>query len=67
MGAGAAVLGHPANSVAMLANMLARKGKKLRAGEVVLTGGITEAIKVEPGNVVTAKMDQLGTVSVMVK
>lgn len=67
MGAGAAVLGHPANSVAMLANMLARKGEKLRAGEVVLTGGITEAIRVEPGDVVTAKLDRLGDVSVMVK
>jgi 2-oxo-3-hexenedioate decarboxylase len=67
LGAGAAVLGHPANSVAMLANMLARKGEKLRAGDVVLTGGITEAIRVEPGDVVTAKFDQLGDVSVVVK
>jgi 2-oxo-3-hexenedioate decarboxylase len=51
----------------MLANMVARKGEKLRVGEMVLAGGITEAIKVEPGNVVTAKLDQLGTVSVMVR
>jgi 2-oxo-3-hexenedioate decarboxylase len=67
LGAGAAVLGHPANSVAMLANMLSRKGEKLKAGDVVLTGGITEAIRVEPGDVVTAKLDQLGDVSVVVK
>jgi 2-oxo-3-hexenedioate decarboxylase len=67
LGAGAAVLGHPANSVAMLANMLIRKGEELKAGDVVLTGGITEAIRVEPGDVVTAKLDQLGDVSVVVK
>lgn len=67
MGAGAAVLGHPANSVAMLANMLSRKGEKLRAGEVVLTGGITEAVSVKPGDYVIAKLDQLGDVSVTVK
>jgi 2-oxo-3-hexenedioate decarboxylase len=67
MGAGAAVLGHPANSVAMLVHMLARKGEKLRAGEVVLTGGITEAIAVKPGDVITARMDQLGDVNLVVK
>ncbi|QAV27705.1 4-oxalocrotonate decarboxylase [Neobacillus thermocopriae] len=62
-GAGAAVLGHPANSVAMLANMLARKGKKLRAGEVILTGGITGAVMLSAGDFVSAKMDGLGEVS----
>lgn len=61
-GAGAAVLGHPAESVAMLANMLARKGEKLKAGDVILTGGITEAILIHAGDVVSAKIDQLGEV-----
>lgn len=61
-GAGAAVLGHPAESVAMLANMLARKGEKIKAGEVILTGGITEAILIHAGDVVSAKVDQLGEV-----
>lgn len=49
LGAGAAVLGHPANSVAMLVNMLARKGEKLRAGEVVLTGELPKQLKWNPG------------------
>jgi 2-oxo-3-hexenedioate decarboxylase len=63
LGAGAAVVGHPANSVAMLANMLARKGEKLRAGEVILTGGVTGAVMLSAGDLVSAKLDGLGEVS----
>ena len=66
LGAGAAVLGHPANSVAMLANMLHRKGEKLKAGQVILTGGITGAIHLSYGDHVTAKLDGLGEVSFLV-
>jgi len=62
LGAGAAVLGHPAASVAMLANMLARKGLKLRAGEIILTGGITNALPLSGGDVVSARFDGLGSV-----
>ena len=40
-GAGAAVLGHPANAIAMLANMLAKKGDKIRKGDVILSGALT--------------------------
>jgi 2-oxo-3-hexenedioate decarboxylase len=66
LGAGAAVVGHPANSVAMLANMLARKGKKLKAGDVILTGGITGAVMLSVGDTVTAKFDGLGEVGFQV-
>ncbi|WP_289135823.1 2-keto-4-pentenoate hydratase [uncultured Brevibacillus sp.] len=66
-GTGAAVLGNPAQSVAMLANMLSRKGKKLKKGEVILTGGITEALLLETGDAVTAKLDGLGEVSFSIK
>ncbi|WP_286885866.1 2-keto-4-pentenoate hydratase [Aneurinibacillus sp. UBA3580] len=66
LGAGAAVLGHPAHSVAMLANMLARKKQKLKAGDVILTGGITEAIMLSRGDYVSAKLDQLGEVNVFI-
>ena len=62
LGAGAAVLGHPANSVAMLANMLHRKGENLKAGQVILTGGITGAVQLSYGDHVTAKLDGLGEV-----
>ncbi|AGE22016.1 4-oxalocrotonate decarboxylase [Geobacillus sp. GHH01] len=62
-GAGAAVLGHPANAIAMLANMLSRKGKGLKAGEIILAGAMTEAVRFVAGDVVFAQFDQLGTVS----
>ncbi|KIL45127.1 2-keto-4-pentenoate hydratase [Jeotgalibacillus soli] len=66
LGAGGAVLGHPAHSVAMLANMLHREGSKLKAGQIILTGGITEAILLENGDEVVAKFDQLGQVSIKI-
>lgn len=63
LGAGAAVLGHPANSVAMLANMLARKGDKVKKGDIILTGGITGAVMLANGDVVSGKFDGLGEVN----
>ncbi|KWR85112.1 2-oxo-3-hexenedioate decarboxylase [Cupriavidus sp. IDO] len=61
--AGAAVLGHPANSVAMLANMLGARGRELPAGTFIMTGGVTEAIAVEAGDSITVRYQHLGTVS----
>ena len=63
LGAGAAVLGHPAHSIAMLANMLARKGEKVKKGDVILTGGITSAVMLKYGDVVNGKFDGLGEVT----
>nr|WP_188530901.1 fumarylacetoacetate hydrolase family protein [Paenibacillus abyssi] len=62
LGAGAAVVGHPAHSVAMLANMLARKGLKIKKGDIILTGGITGAVMLSTGDYVTAKWDGLGEI-----
>ncbi|MFC2949833.1 2-keto-4-pentenoate hydratase [Virgibacillus sediminis] len=67
LGAGAAVLGHPAKSVARLANMLSKKGGKVKAGQPILTGGITAAVRLSPGDFVTAKYGGLGDVSFFVK
>ncbi len=61
--AGAAVLGHPANSVAMLANMLGARGRELPAGTFIMTGGATEAIAVAAGDNITVRYQHLGTVS----
>jgi len=63
-GAGAAVLGHPAAAVAMLANMLGRRGEEIPAGTLILSGGITEAIAVQAGDDVTLRVQGLGSVSV---
>jgi len=49
-GAGAAVLGHPAWSLATLANLLALREQTIPAGTFVMTGGITEAIAAKAGD-----------------
>jgi 2-oxo-3-hexenedioate decarboxylase len=63
MGASAAVLGHPAEAIAMLVNILAELGEGLPAGSFVMSGGITEAIAVKPGDNVIARFQELGSVS----
>jgi 2-keto-4-pentenoate hydratase len=60
--AGAAALGHPAAAVAWLVRSLAEENQGLHAGDVVLSGGLTAAVPIRPGDVVTATADRLGTV-----
>jgi 2-keto-4-pentenoate hydratase len=60
---GAAALGHPAAAVAWLVRSLATRGRGLRAGQVVLSGGLTSAVPIGPGDVVTVRLDRLGTVT----
>ena len=66
-GAGAAVLGHPAAAIAMLANMLGEKGEAIPAGTLILSGGITEAVTVAAGDSVTLRVQGLGSTSVRFK
>ncbi len=63
VGAGAAVLGHPAASVAMLANMLAERGECIPAGTFIMTGGITAAIAVEAGDTINVRYQDLGSLT----
>tara|TARA_R110001583_G_scaffold9571_6_gene45276 strand:+ start:16212 stop:17003 length:792 start_codon:yes stop_codon:yes gene_type:complete len=63
VGAGAAVLGHPAASVAMLANMLGERGEELPAGSFVMIGAITAAVAVKRGDNFTVRYQGLGTLS----
>jgi 2-oxo-3-hexenedioate decarboxylase len=60
--AGAAVLGHPASSVAWLVRALAARGRGLSAGQIVLSGGLTEAVTVSPGDVIVARFDRIGSI-----
>src|SRR5699024_2343310 len=62
LGAGAAVLGHPAHSVARLANMLSEKGEKVKASQPILTGGVTSAVHLSPGDFVHVKYGGFGDV-----
>ncbi len=63
IGAGAAVLGHPAAAVAMLANHLGARGEEIPAGTMILSGGVTEAVSVAPGDHVNLRIQSLGNVS----
>lgn len=63
VGAGAAVVGHPATAVAMLANHLAASGEEIPAGSIILSGGITEAIPVKAGDNIIVNVQGLGGVS----
>lgn len=63
LGAGAAVLGHPAASIAVLANMLAERGEEIPAGSLILSGAITAAVSVKSGDVVTLRSQGLSDLS----
>lgn len=62
--AGGAVMGHPAASVAWLANTLTGQGEHLEAGTIVLSGALTASVPLHQGSVATAEFDGLGTVEV---
>lgn len=64
-GAGAAVLGNPAESVAWLANKLTEYGITLKKGEFVMSGSLVSAVKVEAGANLRATFDRIGAVSVV--
>jgi 2-oxo-3-hexenedioate decarboxylase len=63
MAAGAAVLGHPAAAVAMMANHLGQRGQEIPAGSFIMTGGVTEAIAVAAGDNVNVRFQDLGSVA----
>lgn len=66
MASSGAVLGHPARSVQMLLTWLHGRGRTLPAGSIVLTGGATEAIAVTQGDVVVARFQNMGAISVRI-
>jgi 2-oxo-3-hexenedioate decarboxylase len=59
---GAAVLGHPAEALALAVNELARRGLAIEAGWTVLTGGMTDAVFATPGSTVACRFATLGSV-----
>jgi 2-oxopent-4-enoate hydratase len=61
-GAGAAVLGSPAQSVAWLANRLSAFGIGLDPGEIILSGSAVAAIPVKPGDAIHLVVDRVGEV-----
>ena len=63
-GNGAAVLGHPAEAVAWLANKLAEYGIAIEAGQLVLPGAMCAAATVAAGEIYRAMFSTIGEVSV---
>jgi 2-keto-4-pentenoate hydratase len=51
---GASASGHPLAGVVWLAAELAGRGNRLRAGDLVITGGLLAAVPLDPGDTVTA-------------
>ena len=63
-GLGAAVLNHPGNGVAWLANKLALHGEGLAAGEIVLGGSFTRPVACAAGDTFHADYGLMGSISV---
>ena len=62
-GVAAAVLNHPANGVAWLANKLASHGVALEAGQVILAGSFTRAVWARAGDTFHADYGPLGSIT----
>lgn len=62
-GLAAAVLNHPANGVAWLANKIAPHGEQLHAGDVVLAGSFTRPTNAARGDTLHADYGPLGSIS----
>lgn len=60
-GNGGDVMGNPLNALAWLADKLARAGRPLRAGTVVLTGSLVPIQFPEPGDHAVVAVEGLGT------
>jgi 2-keto-4-pentenoate hydratase len=63
-GSGAAVLGHPLNVMAWLADELPRFGLQLRRGDIVTTGVATDVFEASAGDTCVADFGPFGRVTV---
>jgi 2-keto-4-pentenoate hydratase len=63
-GLGSAVLGHPLNSIKWLAEKLGQYGRRLRAGDVIMTGSFARQFPLQAGDFAVADFSGIGRVEV---
>jgi 2-keto-4-pentenoate hydratase len=65
-GWGSAVLGNPLNSITWLARKLGQYGRRLRPGDIIMTGSFVRQFPLGPGDVAVAEFSSLGRVEVRI-
>lgn len=62
----AAILGHPVRALVAAARLAGEAGETLHPGDIVMSGGLTAAYSVSPGETVRATLQNLGFVSISI-
>jgi 2-keto-4-pentenoate hydratase len=60
------VMGNPLNALAWLANQLASRGRTLKRGDIVISGGISKLLRPKAGDFINATFTHLGSVAIKV-
>ena len=65
-GLGSAVLRNPLNSITWLADKLGQYGRRLRPGDIIMTGSFVRQFPLGPGDVAVAEFSGIGRVEVKI-
>ena len=65
-GLGSAVLGNPLNSIQWLAEKLRQHGRRLRAGDIIMTGSFVRQFPLQAGDIAVAEFSGIGRVEVRI-
>jgi 2-keto-4-pentenoate hydratase len=59
-------MGNPLNALAWLANQLTSRGRTLKRGDIVISGGISKLLRPKAGDFINATFTHLGSVAIKV-